>query len=132
VVTVARCARAKHASTSITAPIRSMTCSITSGVGTSSPQARPTSQTQQHVTNGSGPGQERVVAGVRPLWPDFRRTATTDWLGPLAGGLRSIGREHLATLVLAVIRGLLMDLDATADRSRTDQAFHHFLDSLDR
>ncbi len=65
------------------------------------------------------------------LWPDFRRTATTDWLGPLADGLRSIGREHLATLVLAVIRGLLMDLDATADRTRADQAFHDFLSTLD-
>ena len=26
------------------------------------------------------------------LWPDFRRTATTDWLAPLEDGLRSIGR----------------------------------------
>lgn len=68
---------------------------------------------------------------MRQLWPDFRRTATTDWLEPLAEGLRSIGRQELATLVLAVIRGLLMDLDATADTTRTDQAFQHFLDALD-
>ena len=64
------------------------------------------------------------------LWPDFRRIATTDWLGPLDAGLRSIGRPDLATLVLAVIRGLLMDLDATADITRTDQAFRDFLDQL--
>ncbi len=70
-------------------------------------------------------------SSVQQLWPDFRRTATTDWLGPLADGLRSIGRHELATLVLAVIRGLLMDLDATADTIRTDRAFHHFLSTLD-
>ncbi len=66
------------------------------------------------------------------LWPGFRRTATTDWLGPLEDGLRGAGRPELATLVLAVIRGLLMDLDATADTTRTDQAFHHFLHALDQ
>ena len=36
------------------------------------------------------------------LVPGFRRAATTDWLGPLEEGLRSIGRPELATLVLAV------------------------------
>lgn len=65
------------------------------------------------------------------LWPDFRRTATTDWLGPLEVGLHSIGRPDLATLVLAVIRGLLMDLNATGDKIRTHQAFLDFLDVLD-
>lgn len=64
------------------------------------------------------------------LWPDFRRQATTDWLPPLEQGLRSIGRPELATLLLAVIRGLLMDLDATSDTARADQAFRHFLDIL--
>lgn len=65
------------------------------------------------------------------LWPDFRRTATTDWLGPLEDGLRSIGRADLATLVLAVIRGLLMDLDATGDTARTGQAFRDFLGAVE-
>lgn len=55
--------------------------------------------------------------------PEFARRATTDWLGPLQDGLRSIGRPELATLVLAVIRGLLMDVDATGDVQRTQQAF---------
>ena len=40
------------------------------------------------------------------LWPNFRREATTDWLQPLEDGMRIIGRPELATLVLAVIRGL--------------------------
>jgi AcrR family transcriptional regulator len=49
-----------------------------------------------------------------PLWPGFRRTATTDWLAPLEEGMRSLGRPELATVVLAVIRGLLMDLTQPA------------------
>ena len=65
-----------------------------------------------------------------PLWPGFRRIATTDWLAPLETGLRSVGRPELATVVLAVIRGLLMDLDATGDGARTDQAFHDFLRTI--
>jgi AcrR family transcriptional regulator len=65
------------------------------------------------------------------LWPRFRRLATTDWLDPLENGLRSIRRPQSATLVLAVIRGLLMDLDATADTSRTDRAFNELLAFLD-
>ncbi|MEV5546658.1 TetR/AcrR family transcriptional regulator [Streptomyces sp. NPDC052309] len=76
-------------------------------------------------------GQLRESA-EQQLWPGFRRTATTDWLGPLEDGLRSIGRPDLATLALAVIRGLLMDLDATGDTARTDQAFRDFLGAVER
>lgn len=65
------------------------------------------------------------------LWPDFRREATTDWLGPLTEGLDSIGRPDLATVVLAVIRGLIMDLEATDDAQRVDRAFTDFLDTLE-
>jgi hypothetical protein len=64
------------------------------------------------------------------LWPGFRREATTDWLHPLEDGMRSIGRPELATLVLAVIRGLIMDIEATGDVSRADQAFDDFLAAL--
>lgn len=74
-------------------------------------------------------GQLRRSA-EKQLWPEFRRQATTDWLAPLEQGLRSIGRPELATLVLAVIRGLLMDLEATSDSDRADRAFHHFLNSI--
>jgi AcrR family transcriptional regulator len=75
-------------------------------------------------------GQWRDSA-AHQFWPGFRRAATTDWLGPLEDGLRSAGRPELATLVLAVIRGLLMDRDATGDTTRTDQAFRDFLGTLD-
>ena len=67
-----------------------------------------------------------------PLWPGFRQTATTDWLAPLETGMGSLGRPELATLVLAVIRGLLMDLDATGDTTRTHRAFADFLTTIDR
>jgi AcrR family transcriptional regulator len=66
-----------------------------------------------------------------PLWPGFRRTATTDWLAPLEDGMRSLGRPELATVVLAVIRGLLMDLDATGNTTRTHRAFDDFLTTID-
>jgi len=67
----------------------------------------------------------------RSLWPGFRRLSTLDWLPPLEDGLRSIGRPESATLVLAVIRGLLMDLDSTADSGRTDAAFAELLRMLE-
>ena len=66
-----------------------------------------------------------------PLWPGFRQTATTDWLAPLENGMRSLGRPELATVVLAVIRGLLMDLAATGDAARSHQAFNDFLTTID-
>ena len=71
-------------------------------------------------------------AAVDPLWPGFRRAATTDWLAPLETGMASLGRPELATVVLAVIRGLLMDLGATGDAARTDRAFTAFLATLER
>lgn len=67
----------------------------------------------------------------RSLWPGFRRLATTDWLAPIETGVASIDRPGSATLVLAVIRGLMMDLDATGDLARADAAFHQLLRALD-
>ncbi|GAB2620353.1 hypothetical protein Aab01nite_34680 [Paractinoplanes abujensis] len=64
------------------------------------------------------------------LWPTFRREATTDWLQPLEDGMRTAGRPELATLVLAVIRGLIMDIEATGDTPRADRAFDDFLAAL--
>jgi AcrR family transcriptional regulator len=64
------------------------------------------------------------------LWPGFRHEATTDWLAPLEEGLATVGHPELATVVLAVIRGLIMDLEATADASRVDRAFNDFIDAL--
>lgn len=38
--------------------------------------------------------------------------------------------EELGTLVLAVVRGLIMDIEATGNVSRADQAFEDFLAAL--
>jgi AcrR family transcriptional regulator len=73
--------------------------------------------------------QLRDSAG-RPLWPDFRRIATTEWLGPLEEGLATLHRRELATVVLATLRGLLMDLGATGDEARTARAWRDFLDAI--
>ncbi|WP_410617426.1 TetR/AcrR family transcriptional regulator [Amycolatopsis sp. lyj-109] len=64
------------------------------------------------------------------LWPGFRRESTTDWLQLFEDGMRSIGRPELGTLVLAVVRGLILDIETTGDASRADQAFDHFLATL--
>lgn len=64
------------------------------------------------------------------LWPGFRREATTDWLQPLEDGMRSVGHPELATLVLAVIRGLILDIEATGDVTRAGRAFDDFLAAL--
>ncbi|WP_121704515.1 TetR/AcrR family transcriptional regulator [Streptomyces sp. E5N298] len=64
------------------------------------------------------------------LWPGFRRESTTDWLQPFEDGMRSVGRPELATLVLAVVRGLIMDIETTGDVSRADRAFEDFLTAL--
>jgi AcrR family transcriptional regulator len=64
------------------------------------------------------------------LWPGFRREATTDWLAPIEDGMQSLGRPELTTVTLAVIRGLLMDLDATDDQARTGAAFHEYVTTI--
>jgi AcrR family transcriptional regulator len=94
---------------------------------------------QRAWTSMTGPAGQPYVRLFNPLresaeqqlWPDFRRVATTDWLEPLRVGLATVGRPELATLVLAVIRGLLIDLDATGDVVRTDRAFREFLGAVE-
>ena len=56
------------------------------------------------ITGAAGRPYLRMFSALREsaeqqLWPGFRRSATTDWLGPLEDGLRSTGRPELATLV---------------------------------
>jgi AcrR family transcriptional regulator len=75
-------------------------------------------------------GRLREDAGQQ-LWPGFRREATTDWLQPLEDGMRTIGHPEFGTLALAVIRGLILDIEATGDLPRADRAFDDFLDVLE-
>jgi AcrR family transcriptional regulator len=74
-------------------------------------------------------GKLREDAGQQ-LWPGFRREATTDWLQPFEEGMRTVGRPELGTLALAVVRGLIMDLESTGDTDRADRAFEDFLTLL--
>jgi hypothetical protein len=52
-------------------------------------------------------------------------------LSPASCWMLSLGRPELATVVLAVVRGLLLDLAATGDSARTHQAFNDFLTTID-
>jgi hypothetical protein len=57
-------------------------------------------------------------------WAGFARATVEDWLELLA----SVGAEpQEATLVLAVLRGALLDLLATGDRERTTAAVERAL-----
>lgn len=58
-------------------------------------------------------------------WGEFARATVTDWL-------ELLGRtEPGATLALAALRGALLDLLATGDRSRTGAAIDRLADHLD-
>jgi AcrR family transcriptional regulator len=66
-------------------------------------------------------------------YPGFLARAVEDWVGALTEGLREAGLDrdearNVATLVVAVVRGLLLDLLATGDRKRINAA----IDSLVR
>jgi hypothetical protein len=97
-------------------PLRALPC----------PRNPATASPEQRYPIGRLASQLRVNAELS-LWPDFQRSATLDWLEPLKIGLLTIGRPQTATLVLAVIRGLLMDIDATGDTTRAKRAFAEFL-----
>ncbi|MFD7499303.1 TetR/AcrR family transcriptional regulator [Streptomyces sp. NPDC059832] len=68
-------------------------------------------------------------------WADFARDTVSDWLALLAAGQPAALRDTEAaltqrTLVLAVLRGALLDLLATGDATRTTAAVHLQLAAL--
>jgi AcrR family transcriptional regulator len=70
-------------------------------------------------------------------WGPFARETVQDWLGLLAAAQPASERETEAgiaqrTLVLAVLRGALLDLLATGDRERTTRAVRQALEPLRR
>jgi len=72
----------------------------------------------------------------RKRYGSFLRTTSSDWIAPFARALerRGFSRERataLATLLVAVTRGLLLDLLATGDRTRVDRAFHSFINAIE-
>jgi AcrR family transcriptional regulator len=58
----------------------------------------------------------------RTPWKRFRVLSITEWLPMIEAGLRADGHDDaapLATAVVAVVRGLLSDLNITGDHERT-------------
>ena len=69
---------------------------------------------------------------IGPLHFSVPAGSITGFLGPSRRASAPSGRPDLATVVLAVILGLLMDLDATGDAVRPSRAFGDLLVMLDR
>jgi AcrR family transcriptional regulator len=66
-------------------------------------------------------------------WKEFRTLAIRDWLPVAEAGLRSDGHAQpsaMATVLVAICRGLLLDLNVTGDDQRTTSAFNAFLELL--
>ena len=66
-------------------------------------------------------GYSRSLVAPDGPWAEFARTTVEDWLAVLAEA-QSDGDAAEATLVLAVLRGALLDLLATGDVERTTRA----------
>jgi AcrR family transcriptional regulator len=81
-------------------------------------------------------GQLHALAGA-PGSPhaEFLRESVLDWLpivtdGFVADGLDQATALELATLTLAVVRGLSLDTNAIGDRERTSTAFERYVSLL--
>ncbi|MEU4470671.1 TetR/AcrR family transcriptional regulator [Micromonospora sp. NPDC023888] len=90
----------------------------------------------------SGPAARRYVRlfsvvhalpSAETPWPNFPVMAVHDWLPTITAGPRADCHPRadvLATLVLGVVRGLLLDDRATGEHDRAGEAFAAFLDLL--
>jgi AcrR family transcriptional regulator len=64
-------------------------------------------------------------------WKDFPLHATEEWVAMVAQGLQADGYRDpraMATLVVAAVRGLLLDLDVTSDQTRVDDAVNALIE----
>jgi len=80
-------------------------------------------------------GYARSLVDPDGPWSGFARATVEDWLAVLAAVQPSTERDTTAaqaqrTVVLAVLRGALLDLLATGDLERTTAAVHQQLASL--
>ncbi len=69
-------------------------------------------------------------------YADFARRSIVDWLpvvqaGFLADRAQPADAQQLATLTIAVIRGLLQDRNAVQDEARVDDAHALFVELLE-
>jgi AcrR family transcriptional regulator len=76
-------------------------------------------------------GYARTLLGEPGPWADFGRDTVQDWLALLAerqaGGTPDADAEAERTLLLAVLRGALLDLLATGDTDRVTRAVERHL-----
>lgn len=82
-------------------------------------------------------GYARSLVDPAGPWSDFARATVEDWLQVLAAAQPPHERDTATgvarrTMVLAVLRGALLDLLATGDVDRTTAAVHQQLTDLDR
>ena len=71
----------------------------------------------------------RSLHDVDGAWAGFGETSVREWLPPIR---RAVGcTDDEATLLLAVVRGLLLDLLATGEKQRVDAAFEIVLAGLE-
>jgi AcrR family transcriptional regulator len=81
-------------------------------------------------------GQLHALAGVPDSpYADFLRESVLDWLPTIQAGFAADGADpatarELATLTLAVIRGLLQDRNAVGDHQRVCAAFERYASLL--
>ena len=81
-------------------------------------------------------GYSRSLLGEPGPWADFGSDTVSDWLDLLATSQPAVRRDTPAgaaerTLLLAVLRGALLDLLATGDTDRVSRAVELHLSSLD-
>ena len=81
-------------------------------------------------------GYARSLLGDPGPWADFGRATVRDWLDLLAerqaADSDGLGAEAERTLLLAVLRGALLDLLATGDTERVTRAVDRHLSAVDR
>ncbi|MCZ2404549.1 TetR/AcrR family transcriptional regulator [Paenarthrobacter sp. Z7-10] len=79
-------------------------------------------------------GYARSLADAEGVWADFARATVEDWMAVLAAAQPPAERVSTAgrarrTLVLAVLRGALLDLLATEDIERTTAAVRQHVET---
>jgi len=72
----------------------------------------------------------------RKRYGPFLRASSNDWVSPFTRALEERGFSSerataLATLLVAVMRGLLLDVLATGERARVDRAFRSFIAAIE-
>ncbi len=74
----------------------------------------------------------RSLHGTGGPWDGFGDASVREWLPYVAKMLGESTRSAAPTLVLATLRGLLLDLLATGDRARVRRAFEGLLKTVDQ